>query len=394
MTPHSALETPHSRIVIGGTIAIDHVKTPEAEAQNLLGGSAAYAALAASFFSQPVDLIGIIGCDFPQEHLDMLEGRGVTLHGVERSENESFTWSGEYHANMNERTTHRVGLNVLESWQVKVPAAAAASPIVVLANMSPDNQLEMLAQCGAMKKCGEGSAECGTPESSTPHSALETPHSNAPRFVVADTMDLWISIANDRLHEVLPHLDLFVLNEGEARDLAGTTNLVKAGRILLEKGPRNVVVKLGEFGAMLFSKKCGARSAERGIPESPTPHSALETPHFSTAPHSALETPHFSTAPHSALETPHFEVFRCSAYPLETVADPTGAGDTFLGGMAGYLASLGHPPYDSAALRQAIIHGSILASFTCEAFSTRRMESLLPGELEARIQHFRTATHW
>jgi sugar/nucleoside kinase (ribokinase family) len=308
------------RIVIGGTVAIDHVKTPEAEAQNLLGGSAAYAALAASFFSKPVDLIGIIGHDFPKEHLEMLESRGVSLAGVERSENESFTWSGEYHANMNERTTHRVGLNVLENWQVKVPTDSAASPIVVLANMSPDNQLEMLAQCGTTTT-GEGS-----------------------RFVIADTMDLWIEIATARLHEVLPHLDLFVLNEGEARDLAGTSNLVKAGRILLEKGPRNVVVKLGEFGAMLFS--------ENG------------------------------------------EIFRCSAYPLETVADPTGAGDTFLGGMAGYLAAQGHPPYDVPVLRQAIIHGSMLASFTCEAFSTRRMETLGPDELQARIDHFRTATAW
>src|SRR6478609_9012567 len=247
-TPHSAPRTPHSpRIVIGGTIAIDHVKTPEAEAQNLLGGSAAYAALAASFFSKPVDLIGIIGCDFPQEHLEMLESRGVTLSGVERSESESFTWSGEYHANMNERTTHRVGLNVLENWQVKVPADSTAAPIVVLANMSPDNQLEMLSQCGQR---ANGEAHNG--------------------FVIADTMDLWIEIANARLHEVLPHLDLFVLNEGEARDLAGTSNLVKAGRRLLGKGPRNVVVKLGEFGAMLFS--------ENG------------------------------------------EIFRCSAYPLETVA--------------------------------------------------------------------------
>ena len=322
-TPHSALPTPHSpRIVIGGTIAIDHVKTPEAEAQNLLGGSAAYAALAASFFSRPVDLIGIVGHDFPKEHLEMLESRGVSLAGVERSENESFTWSGEYHANMNERTTHRVGLNVLESWQVKVPADSATSPIVVLANMSPDNQLEMLDQCGASDGCSPA----------------------VPRFVIADTMDLWIEIANDRLHQVLPHLDLFVLNEGEARDLAGTSNLVKAGRALLEKGPRHVVIKLGEFGAMLFS--------ENG------------------------------------------EIFRCSAYPLETVADPTGAGDTFLGGMAGYLASQGHPPYDTSVLRQAIIHGSMLASFTCEAFSTRRMESLAAGELEARIQHFRAATHW
>ncbi len=318
------MSTPTSfpRIVIGGTIAIDHVKTPEAEAQNLLGGSAAYAALAASHFSRGVDLIGIIGRDFPQEHLEMLEIRGISLLGVERSENESFTWSGEYHANMNERTTHSVGLNVLENWQVKVPAAAAAAAIVVLANMSPDNQLEMLAQCGG--KDADGA------------------RNNS--FVIADTMDLWIEIANERLHEVLPQLDLFVLNEGEARELAGTTNLVKAGRILREKGPRNVVVKLGEFGALLFS--------EDG------------------------------------------EIFRCSAYPLEAVADPTGAGDTFLGGMAGYLASQGHPPYDTRMLRQAIIHGSMLASFACEAFSTRRMESLEAGELEARIAEFRSVTDW
>lgn len=310
------------KIVIGGTIAIDHVKTPEAEAQNLLGGSAAYAALAASFFSRPVNLIGIIGRDFPQEHLDMLENQGVTIGGIERSENESFTWSGEYHANMNDRTTHRVGLNVLESWQVTVPAAAAASEIVVLANMSPDNQIEMLAQCNALKDSGNG----------------------ANRFIIADTMDLWIEIANERLHEVLPHLDLFVLNEGEARDLAGTSNLVKAGKALLDKGPANVVVKLGEFGAMLFSKDGG--------------------------------------------------IFRCSAFPLDHVADPTGAGDTFLGGMAGYLASKGHAPYSGPVLREAIIKGSILASFTCEAFSTRKLEGLSKAAIEERLEAFRQLTHW
>jgi sugar/nucleoside kinase (ribokinase family) len=315
------MSTTHSPIVIGGTIAIDHVKTPDAEAANLLGGSAAYAALAASFFSKPVSLIGIIGCDFPQEHLDMLEARGVCLKGVERSENESFTWSGEYHTNMNERTTHRVGLNVLESWQVKVPASSSTSPIVVLANMSPDNQIEMLTQCGI---------------------SSESPADG--RFVIADTMDLWISIANERLHDVLPQLDLFVLNEGEARELAGTSNLVKAGRILLEKGPRHVVVKLGEFGAMLFS--------EGG------------------------------------------EVFRCSAWPLETLADPTGAGDTFLGAMAGYLAAQGAPPYDNSALRQAIIQGSMLASFTCEAFSTRRLEELSSADLDGRLEEFRRVTSW
>jgi sugar/nucleoside kinase (ribokinase family) len=298
-------------VIVGGTIAIDHVKTPEAEAADLLGGSAAYAALAASFFSRPVSLIGIIGHDFPQVHLDMLE----------RSSSESFTWSGEYHSNMNERTTHRVGLNVLENWQVKVPASMAAAPIVVLANMSPDNQIEMLSQCGIGAN-GDASG----------------------RFVVADTMDLWIEIANDRLHEVLPQLDLFVLNEGEARELARTSNLVRAGRVLLEKGPRHVVVKLGEFGAMLFSQ--GG------------------------------------------------EIFRSTAWPLETVADPTGAGDTFVGAMAGYLAAQGPPPYSEAQLRHAIVQGSILASFTCEAFSTRRLETLTHPDLEQRLHHFRRFTQW
>jgi sugar/nucleoside kinase (ribokinase family) len=255
----------------------------------------------------------------------MLETRGISLDGVERSENESFTWSGEYHANMNERTTHRVGLNVLESWQVKVPAASAGAAVVVLANMSPDNQMEMLGQCGI----GNGSAA-------------------GSRFVIADTMDLWIEIANERLHEVLPQLDLFVLNEGEARELAGTSNLIKAGRLLLEKGPRHVVIKLGEFGAILFSSS----------------------------------------------EDSKIELFRASAWPLEVVADPTGAGDTFLGAMAGYLAAQGAPPYAPAALRQAIVQGSMLASFTCEAFSTRRLEELSAEDLAARLDLFRAATHW
>lgn len=319
----SQAHTSQSAVIVGGTIAIDHVKTPEAEAADLLGGSAAYAALAASFFSRPVSLIGIIGHDFPQQHLDMLEGRGISLDGVERSESESFTWSGEYHVNMNERTTHRVGLNVLENWQVKVPASSAAAPIVVLANMSPDNQIEMLAQCG-LGPAGSGARDA--------------------RFVVADTMDLWIEIANGRLHEVLPHLDLFVLNEGEARELAGTSNLVRAGRILLEKGPRHVVVKLGEFGAMLFTEDGG--------------------------------------------------IFRASAWPLEAVADPTGAGDTFVGAMAGFLAAQGPPPYSATQLRQAVVQGSILASFTCEAFSTRRLEALSSEDLAERLHHFRQATHW
>ena len=368
--PSAATSHAPVTVIIGGTIAIDHVKTPEAEAAGLLGGSAAYAALAASFYCRPVELIGIIGRDFPQHHLDMLETRGVSLAGVERSDNESFTWSGEYHANMNERTTHRVGLNVLENWQVKVPAASAAASIVVLANMSPDNQLEMLAQCGIVIGAGAASNKIQNPSAAAALGGLgalavqnsASSSSAAPRFVIADTMDLWIEIANERLHEVLPQLDLFVLNEGEARDLAGTSNLVRAGRLLLEKGPRHVVIKLGEFGAMLFSSS-----------QSPIPN-----------PQSTI-----SSAGASAPD-----LFRCTAWPLEAVADPTGAGDTFLGAIAGFLAAQGPPPYDAAVLRQAIIQGSILASFTCEAFSTRRLESLQTADLDQRLLLFRQATHW
>ncbi|MEI6676527.1 MAG: carbohydrate kinase, partial [Verrucomicrobiota bacterium] len=158
-----------SSILIGGTVAIDHVKTPTAEAANLLGGSAAYAAIAASYFTPSVHLVGIIGQDFPQEHLVLLESRGITLEGLERSTGDSFSWSGEYHANMNDRTTRQVDINVLENWSVKVPAVIAGAQIVVLANMAPDNQLQMLDQCTAARP-----------------------------FVVADTMDLWIHIANER----------------------------------------------------------------------------------------------------------------------------------------------------------------------------------------------------
>jgi len=327
-TPQSDLRTPNS-IAVGGTVAIDEVKTPRGEAASLLGGSAAYAALAASFYCPDVHLVGIVGHDFPPEHLAMLEGRGVSLDGIERSEGESFTWSGEYMENMNDRVTHRVGLNVLENWQVKVPQSVRGAGIVVLANMSPDNQLQMLEQM-------DGGA------------------AGKPAFVIADTMDLWIEIANERLHEVLERLDLFVINESEAREFAKTSNLVLAGRRLLEKGPRFVVIKLGEFGAMLFGRRDGAVPTE------------LEPDCF----------------------------FRCAAFPLHEIADPTGAGDSFLGALAGYLAS--HPADDFSfpRIREAVAHGSVLASFTCEAFSTQRLESLEPEDLELRLKHFREMSAW
>jgi len=216
------------KILVGGSVAIDNVKTPTAEESNLLGGSASYASLAAAKLSGPVHLVGIVGQDFPKEHLEMLEQHRVDLSGLERSDQASFTWTGEYHENMNDRTTHNVAINVLEHWEVKVPAELQDAEFIVLANMAPLNQLQMLDQCAAEEK-----------------------------FVVADTMDLWIAIANKELHQVLERIDLLVINEGEAREFAETNNLVLAGERLLEKGPQYVVVKLGEFGAMLFGQNPG-----------------------------------------------------------------------------------------------------------------------------------------
>ena len=309
-------------ILIGGTVAIDHVKTPTAEATNLLGGSASYAALAASYYTTPVHLIGIIGKDFPQEHLALLESRGITLDGLERSPGDSFSWSGEYHENMNDRTTRQVDINVLENWSVKVPAAHAAAPVVILANMAPENQIQMLDQCTA-----------------------------AHPFVVADTMDLWIHIANDRLHDVLKRIDLLVINEGEAREFVATSNLVIAGQRLLAKGPRFVVIKLGEFGAMLFAAK---------------------------------ESTELSAA----------NFFRCAAFPLHEVADPTGAGDSFLGALAGYLAATGREQFTFDDIRQAVVEGSVVASFTCEAFSSRRLQEITRADIEQRLAFLQSITHW
>lgn len=310
-------------VLIGGSIAIDNIKTPTAEGKDLLGGSASFTGFAASYFTSPVHLVGIIGKDFPQQHLAMLEGRGITLDGLERSSGDSFSWSGEYHENMNDRTTRKVDINVLESWSVKVPASMASAPVVVLANMAPENQIQMLDQCIA-------------PDA----------------FVVADTMDLWISIANERLHDVLKRIDLLVINESEAREFVATSNLIVAGRRLLAKGPSYVVIKLGEFGAMLLS----------------------------------------SDAVDSSLNAGNF--FRCSAFPLHEVADPTGAGDSFLGALAGYLAATGKPGFSFDDIRSAVVEGSVVASFTCEAFSTRRLQEISREDINERREFLQSITHW
>lgn len=315
-------------ILIGGSIAIDHIKTPTAEGNDLLGGSASFTAIAASYFTSPIHLVGIIGHDFPQEHLDLFHSKNISTDGLEKSSGETFSWTGQYHDNMNDRSTLKVAINVLENWTPKVPASQATAPVVVLANMHPANQLQMLDQL-----------------------------THPSPFVAADTMDLWISIANDELHQVLKRLDLLVINESEAREFCETPNLIKAGQRLLEKGPNHVVIKLGEFGALLFSQ------------------------------HNPDIPPTTSTLPGT-----NYDLYRCPAFPLVEVADPTGAGDSFLGALAGYLCSTGKETFTFEDLRTAVFHGSVVASFTCEAFSTNKLAHISQQDIRDRLKLLQNLT--
>ena len=298
-------------VLVAGTVALDNVKTPNAYRENLMGGSAAYAAIAASFFS-PVRLVSIVGKDFPEEHIDTLKARDICTDGIEVSEGESFRWSGEYHEDMNDRTTHEVAINVLEAFDPKLPDHYRDSSVVVLGNMSPKNQLDVIGQV------------------------------EEESYIIADTMDIWIQAAHPELIEVLTKIDLLVLNDSEAKLFMETTNNIVAGKKLLEMGPKHVVIKTGEHGALLFGNE---------------------------------------------------DFFRCGAYPLDLVEDPTGAGDCFLGGFAGHLASLKRSP-EFLDLRRACIHGTVMASFNCQSFSTERLSALTEAEIEQRFEEIKGYTHF
>ena len=293
-------------VLIVGSIALDTVKTPVEEHADLLGGSASYAALGASFFS-PVNLVGIVGDDFPASEFDFWKSRKIDAGGVQRVAGKSFRWSGEYAWDMNTRETRSVALNVFEHFRPDLPQSYRATDFVLLANIAPALQAHVLDQ---MKQ---------------------------PRFVVADTMDLWIETTRADLDALLPRVDLLILNDSEARELTKETSLIKAGRKIRHSGPKYVAIKKGEHGALLFGEN---------------------------------------------------EFFSCGAYPLEDIHDPTGAGDTFAGGMAGYLASRKTDP-TFADLRRAIIYGSVLASFNVEAFSLERLRTLKTGEIDERYQMFK-----
>jgi sugar/nucleoside kinase (ribokinase family) len=293
-------------VLIVGSIALDTVKTPVEEHADLLGGSASYASLGASFFS-PVKLVGIVGDDFPESEFDFWKSRQIDATGVQRVPGKTFRWSGEYAWDMNTRETRSVALNVFEHFRPDLPDSYRETDFVLLANIAPALQSHVLDQ---MKR---------------------------PRFIVADTMDLWIETTRADLDELLPRVDLLILNDSEARELTKETSLIKAGHKIRKIGPKYVAIKKGEHGALLFGED---------------------------------------------------EFFSCGAYPLEDIHDPTGAGDTFAGGMAGYLASTPGTP-DFASLRRAVIYGSVLASFNVEAFSLERLRTLTMEEVRARYELFK-----
>ncbi|MEN9470480.1 MAG: Bifunctional protein HldE [Verrucomicrobiota bacterium] len=296
-------------VLIVGSIALDDIKTQLAEHKNLLGGSASYGAVSASNFS-PVNLVGIVGEDFPKEHVELFRNRQIDLAGLQIVPGKTFRWSGEYMWDMNTRETRSVELNVFETFTPALPEGYRDTPIVLLANIAPDLQHHVLDQV------------------------------SQPRFVIADTMDLWINIAKDSLTRLIGRVDMLILNDGEARQFTGETSLIKAGKKIREMGPAYVAIKKGEHGCLLFG--------------------------------------------------PEAEFFSCPAFPLEDIHDPTGAGDTFAGGLAGYLAAncgTGEVTFD--ALKKAVVYGSVLASFNVEAFSLERLKTVDSAQIETRFDLFR-----
>jgi cytidine kinase len=299
-------------VLVVGSIAIDNLKTQLEERHEVLGGAASYGSVAASYFA-PVNLVGIVGTDFPQEYIEIFKSRGINLDGLEVAEGRTFRWSGEYEWDMNQRKTLDLELNVFETFKPKIPEAYKQTPIILLGNISPVLQNHVLDQV------------------------------QNPRFVVADTMDLWIATTKPALLDLLKRVDLLVLNDSEARQLTAETSLIKAGRKLIKLGPRFVAIKKGEHGCLLLSDD-------------------------------------------------HF--FSCGAFPLEDIRDPTGAGDTFAGGFTGFLAGLGKDEYQFSDLKKAVVYGSLLASFCVESFSLERLKSLSREDLDERYELFKVMSHF
>ena len=299
-----------AELVMVGSVAYDSVETPFGKVTKALGGAATFASVAASFFCKP-RIVGVVGEDFESTHVDFLAGRGIDLEGLQREPGKTFHWSGVYAANMNDRTTLLTELNVFESFKPVLPETYRASDYVLLANIHPELQLNVLDQM------------------------------TAPKFVALDTMNLWIEIARDALMKVIARVQLLVINDEEARLLTEVHHPLDAARKLLELGPRVVIIKKGEHGAMMFTAD---------------------------------------------------GLFVLPAYPVDLVKDPTGCGDCFAGGLLGYLASVDQD--DDGALRKAMVYGSVVASYNVEDFSLDRLRGLTKADVDARYTAFRQITEF
>ena len=291
-------------VLVVGTVAFDSIETPSGSVERVLGGSASYFALGASFFA-PVRIVGVIGEDFPQDYLDLFIQRGIDIEGIKRERGDTFHWRGRYHEDINLRDTIELHLNVLAGFEPQLPDNYRDAEYVFLGNIDPVMQLEVLNQIRHMK------------------------------LVICDTMDYWIRESAEELKKVLQRIEMLVINDSEARLLSGYNNIVQAARAILRMGPKMVLIKRGEYGVLQFSDS---------------------------------------------------SVFATPAYPLEEVFDPTGAGDSFAGGLMGQLARSGD--LSQGSLRRAIVYGSVVASFTVEDFGVKRLTDASLPEIEDRYQKF------
>lgn len=298
------------KLLVVGSVALDTVRTPFGEASEVLGGSATYFATAASYFTT-VDLIAVVGEDFPEQHLKFLKTRGIDLAGLERRPGDTFRWKGEYTHQLNEARTLDTRLNVFETFRPKIPESYRSPDLLFLGNIDPELQADVLNQV------------------------------RRPKLVACDTMNFWINGKQEALWRTLAQVDVLIINDGEARALGSHPNLVQVAKTILARGPKHLIIKRGEYGVLFFNQK---------------------------------------------------QMFGAPAFPLEEVKDPTGAGDTFAGGFMGYLAATGN--LSEASIRQAIIFGSVMASFTVEAFSLDRLRRLDYKEIEARFREFKRLTHF
>jgi sugar/nucleoside kinase (ribokinase family) len=290
-----------------GTVAFDAIETPFGKTDKIVGGAATYIAWSASYFTKPVNIVSVIGDDFDMSELDALQERGVNYEGIEiRKGEKSFFWSGKYHMDMNSRDTLITDLNVLASFNPIVPSSYKDCKYLMLGNIDPSLQIKVIEQLPVR-----------------------------PALIVMDTMNFWMDIALDTLKKAIAMVDVLTINDEEARQLSGENSLVKAAQKIQEMGPKFLVIKKGEHGALLFH---------------------------------------------------HKEVFFAPALPLEEVFDPTGAGDTFAGGFIGHIAKTNDLSFEN--MKRAIIYGSAMASFCVEKFGTERLKTLSQAQIDERVSMF------